>query len=418
MLRKFLILLYKDILLVVRDKTGMGFLFLMPVILVFIMTLLQENAYKTLHKSNLKLVVLNNDGDSLGNSIVNQLRTSGVFDVTEIPKTRKNDVSVKLLVIKGKYKVGIIIPDSTTLNTKLLIQQKISVAFNGKDNSDSALIKIPEIEIYFDPAIRASYMLMIKSMLSEFNSDFRAKTLLSELNSRVPFLESKIEIDNVIRFKEKYASAGEYSIIPNTVQHNVPAWMLFAMFFIVISLAGNMVKERDDGSFARLQFMPLPYWLYILSKVTVYISVCFVQFVLMLLVGIFVMPLVDLPYLQINDSIFPLFLMGLVSAMAATGFGIFTGTITRTYQQAATFGSLSVIILAAIGGIWIPVFMMPHVMQIISKISPMNWGINGFYNILVRNLPLSDSINEILLLVVFFLVTMGGSVLIYRFRKR
>ena len=414
MLRKFFVLLYKDSLLVIKDKTGMGFLFIMPVTLVFIMTVLQENAYKTLDNSSLKLVVLNSDKDSLGNDIVVQLKTSGVFDVYELEGDKKDSTSVEQLVAKGKYKAGIIIPDSITLYMRLLIKQKLSEAFDGKDNKTGTnAFNMPEVEIFFDPVIRASYMIMIKSMLREFNSNFKTKLLLKELNKSIPFMESEIKINNVIRFKERYASTGTYSVIPNTVQHNVPAWMLFAMFFIVISLAGNMVKEREDGSFARLQFMPMSYWLYILSKVTVYIFVCMVQFVLMLSVGVFLMPLIGFPALQTGDSILSLFLMALVSSMAATGFGIFTGTITRSYQQAATFGSLSIIILSAIGGIWVPVFMMPKGMQVISKVSPLNWGIEGFYNILVRGLPLHDSIGDMFLLTMFFIVTMAASVLIY-----
>ncbi len=40
----------------------------------------------------------------------------------------------------------------------------------------------------------------------------------------------------------------EIDVISNSVQHNVPAWSIFAMFFIVIPIAGNMIREREDGS--------------------------------------------------------------------------------------------------------------------------------------------------------------------------
>jgi ABC-2 type transport system permease protein len=33
-------------------------------------------------------------------------------------------------------------------------------------------------------------------------------------------------------------------IMPNSVQHNVPAWALFAIFFIVVPLSINLVKEK------------------------------------------------------------------------------------------------------------------------------------------------------------------------------
>jgi len=66
------------------------------------------------------------------------------------------------------------------------------------------------------------------------------------------------------------------------------------------------------------------------------------------------------------------------------------GTIARTHQQAAIFASISVVILAAVGGIWVPVFVMPPFLREISVASPLNWGLNGFYDILVRNARLAD----------------------------
>jgi ABC-2 type transport system permease protein len=60
-----------------------------------------------------------------------------------------------------------------------------------------------------------------------------------------------------------------------------------------------------------------------------------------------------------------------------------------------------VVILAAIGGIWVPVFIMPPFLREISIISPMNWGMKGFYDILVRNSDLSGVAENILWLILF-----------------
>ena len=46
---------------------------------------------------------------------------------------------------------------------------------------------------------------------------------------------------------------GEKELIPNSVQHNVPAWTLFAIFFIIVPLSINIVKEKSQGTFVRLR---------------------------------------------------------------------------------------------------------------------------------------------------------------------
>ena len=35
---------------------------------------------------------------------------------------------------------------------------------------------------------------------------------------------------------------------PNSTQHNVPAWTVFAMFFMVVSLGNNVVREKVNES--------------------------------------------------------------------------------------------------------------------------------------------------------------------------
>ena len=48
-------------------------------------------------------------------------------------------------------------------------------------------------------------------------------------------------------------------ITPNATQHNVPAWTIFAMFFIIMSLGGSVVREKVSGSFIRLKTLPTNY---------------------------------------------------------------------------------------------------------------------------------------------------------------
>jgi len=93
--------------------------------------------------------------------------------------------------------------------------------------------------------------------------------------------------------------------------------------------------------------------------------------------------------------------MAITVALAAIGYGIAIGTIARTHQQASIFASISVVILAAIGGIWVPIFMMPPLFRHISKVSPLNWGLNGFYDILIRGSGLQDIIPYMVYLLIF-----------------
>jgi ABC-2 type transport system permease protein len=78
-----------------------------------------------------------------------------------------------------------------------------------------------------------------------------------------------------------------------------------------------------------------------------------IQFYLMVLVGKYLFPYLSLPTLNLDGKFFLMSIVALFSGLAAIGFGILLGTIAKTQEQSAPFGATSVVILAAIGGVWV-----------------------------------------------------------------
>jgi ABC-2 type transport system permease protein len=85
-----------------------------------------------------------------------------------------------------------------------------------------------------------------------------------------------------------------------------------------------------------------------------------------------------------------------------------------THQQASIFGAVSVVILSAIGGIWVPTFLMPKFLKALSVVSPLNWGIEGFYKIILRGEGLVSVLPRCFLLLAFAAVCFAVSVLAKR----
>ena len=156
---------------------------------------------------------------------------------------------------------------------------------------------------------------------------------------------------------------------------------------------------------------------FMISKIVVYLVVCFLQFVLIMIMGVYLFPVIGLPALDINGRFLSLSVMAMAASLAAIGYGMAVGTIAQTHQQAAIFASISVVILAAIGGIWVPVFIMPPFMRDLSMISPLNWGLNGFYDILVRNSGLNQVIRYAVYLVLFSAACMLVAMYFQKLRK-
>ena len=415
-MRKLITLLYKDYLLLIRDVAGLCLMFLMPVVLVFLMTFLQNDFIGKITETEISVVMLNMDNDTLGNSIEKQITDSESFILT---KTEDDENELKLAVARGNYMVGIVIPQGITDSIRQNAKHAVARGFGGEDqeNMDSVTIRI-----YLDPTLKTSFRNTLMSTMKEYTAkterDFLLQELISALNQHIPFMLNEIQIDgNQVDFDVQYAFKDDNAVVPNATQHNVPAWTLFAIFFITLSFSVGLINERKEGSFKRLLTMPCSYFEYLLSKSIIFLIVCLLQFALIFALGIYLFPHIGLQKLVLGDNAWLLLPMCVSSSFAAIGFGIFIGKITTDHQQAAILAALSVVIFAAIGGIWVPVFTMPEIMKTISHISPLNWGLNGFYDILIRNGTFRDILPECAYSLAFATVCMVIALVYHRKKK-
>ena len=418
-MKRFKALLYKDFLLLVRDFWGLVLLFAMPWALVLLMTNLQDSTFRSINENRIPVYLLNADRDSLGNMISRQLLANSIFEIsTEVDGKSLTEDEVEESVSKGDFLIGIIIPEHSTQKLREHIWNVVDETFNGE-----SMPEYPEtltIKVLIDPTAKSSFRTTLAGAIRENALTIQNQLLFREIANRVnALIPMPINLDfdtgNIISIQESYAQSATAKIMPNSTQHNVPAWSMFAIFFIVISLAGNMIREREIGCYNRLMTMPCSFHLYLFSKICVYLAVCLLQLCLMIITGMYLTPLLGLPALKLGHSIIALTMMSISASLAAIGYGLVIGSLARTNQQASVFGAVSVVILAAIGGVWIPVFIMPYYMQIISRVSPLNWGLNGFNDLFVRDSGLMEVMPYVLSLLLFFALTLFIS---YRMNRK
>ena len=410
-------LLYKDYLLLIRDVAGLCLMFLMPVVLVFLMTFLQNDFIGKITEVEISVLILNMDNDTLGNSIEKQIADSESFILT---KTEDGEDELRLAVARGDYMIGIIIPQGITDSIRQNAKRAVTRGFSGEDDREN--VDSVTIRIYLDPTLKTSFRNTLMSTMKEYTtkteSDFLLQELIAALNQHIPFMLGDIQLDgNQVDFDVQYAFKDKNAITPNATQHNVPAWTLFAIFFIALSFSVSLINERKEGSFKRLLTMPCSYFQYLLSKSIIFLVVCLLQFALLFALGIYLFPHIGLPKLILSENAWLLLPMCVCVSLAAIGFGIFIGKITTDHQQAAIIAALSVVIFAAIGGIWVPVFTMPEIMKTISQISPLNWGLNGFYDILIRNGTFIDILPECAYLLAFAIICTIIALVYHRKKK-
>ncbi|MCK9219808.1 MAG: ABC transporter permease [Bacteroidales bacterium] len=408
----------KELLLLLRDKAGLIILFIMPMVLIIIMSLLQEVGYSSItRESRMKVLFLDNDKDSLGLRIGKGLRNSNFFEVIDsLNGNRVTEKSIREAVKQGDYLIGIVIPKGITksirANVSLMVAQTLSGfgMFNPLLINNIPMKNADTVTVFFDPTIKKSFQTAILSNIKEFNYKIETEMVFQTFNQEMSrifpnYLPPEHNFKESVYFKEVFPTFKKTEEIPNTAQHNVPSWAVFAMFFIIIPFTNSMMTERQEGSLFRIQSLPVSFMKLLFSKVSVYLVVCILQTILMILTGIYLLPLFNAVPLVLGNHLFALSVVTIVISLAALGYGLLVGTIATTNQQAAAFGAVSIIIMAALGGLFVPMYLMSDKMQLVAGFSPLNWALTGYYTIFIRSGGLMEILPQIFKLSLFFIVS-------------
>ena len=410
----------KDLRILTRDKVGLLCMFAMPILLAVVIAALQNSTFELVNNNKVPLLLCNRDTGEASRQLVSAIEKVGIFNLKQVIANESEKEISNRMHAKDAL-IAIIIPQDFSSKMALKAKHISGKALNEfgvetdtvkqvSNNTEAvALLYHPVLQESFRQSIRGA----LRSALQLVESKQILKTLYFSLNEKeLPeTLENDI-LQNQVTINEKPVSRDGSRTIPNATQHNIPAWTIFAMFFIVISLGSSVVKEKQNGSFVRLKTLPTNYLLALLSKQVTYLVVTLAQAAVIFAIGIWLFPLMGLPRLNLPSDIIGLFLVTLICGWCAVSFAICIGVFAQTQEQANGIGAVSIVLLAAIGGLLVPSFAMPDSFKTIINISPLHWCLEAYYGLFLEGGKLKDILINIIPLfaitVFLQLIALGG----------
>ena len=394
----------KDLLILTRDKVGLLTMFAMPIVLAIVITALQNSTFELVNDNKVPLLLCNKDTGEASRQLVTAITKVGIFSIKQLIAGKSEQEIASRMHAKDAL-IAIIIPPDFSDRMALKAKQVSAKALNDFGMETDTVKEKHElaesVTMLYHPVLQESFRMSIKgalrSSLQLVESKQILKSLYFSLNEKAlpEQLENEI-MNNQVSINEVPISRDGSRKIPNATQHNVPAWTIFAMFFVVISLGSSVVKEKLNGSFVRLKTLPTNYFLALLSKQITYLLVTLLQAAVIFAIGIWLFPSMGLPRLNLPSDIMGLFLVTLMCGWCAVSFAICIGVFAQTQEQANGIGAVSVVLLAAIGGLLVPSFAMPDSFKTLLKISPLHWCLEAYYGLFLEGGKLKDILINIL----------------------
>ena len=388
----------KDFRLLTRDKVGLTFMFAMPIVLALIITAVQNSTFELVNHNKIKLLLCNKDTGDASRQLVTAIKKTGMFDEIIMSANETAGGIITRMHAKDAL-VAIVIPmgfsDKITATANSVAGNALRNFDIQKDTADNNIKNIYPLTLYYHPVLQESFRESINGTLKGALQLVQSKQIVRSLylainEKQIPdTLENEI-INNQIPVDQIAVSRDGSKSIPNATQHNIPAWTVFAMFFIVISLGSSVVKEKLSGSFIRLKTLPTNYFTALLSKQITYLIVTLLQAATIFALGAWLFPLIGLPALNLPRDLTGLIIVSLICGWCAVSYAICIGVFSGTQEQSNGFGAISIIIFAAIGGLLVPSFAMPASFRPILNLSPLHWCLEAYYGLFLEGGKLKD----------------------------
>ncbi len=387
-------ILKKEFLLLSRDIHALMVLFVMPAAFILIMSLSLQDKFEEKPLEKLKLGIafenIRDKEDKLGQRF-----------------TQIDGYQILFLNAKDNYK---------TISEKESLAAIITIPANflEKFAADETLTIPDRIALSYTPTTPDSLRKLVHASVSRILAAYQVEEVLaSYINDPKEREKEKAQFlgDSLLIEKNIYSHKNKQ---PTSVEQTVPAWLIFAMFFVVIPLSTTFIIEKQQGTLQRLKTLPTPQSYFLIGKLVPYIIINIIQMILMFLVGIFILPLLGGQGIHLHSNAWLLLPMSLAVSFAAVSFALLIASLVKTTEQATTIGGVSNLIFAAIGGIMVPTFVMPKVMQNVASLSPMNWGLEGYLDIILRQGGFVDILPEVGKLIILGLLLFALTSFVYK----
>ena len=381
-------LIRKELTLLLRDWHALALLFLMPAAFILVMSLALQQRFAADQGVSLSYYLVDQDGSDASRALAAQLQASKELQLHEDGAPTD---ALRAAVRADKVQFLVLIP------------QGFAAALDGPRPQPVQVQAGPGVE----PAVFELFDARLQGLLTELYLEKR----LGALGATLP---DPAGAGRLLHAESLYTAGAR----PSSVQQNVPAWLLFAMFFIAIPLSTTWVQERAQGTYARLRSMGVGARTLLLGKLFPYLAITLIQALLMLAVGMWLVPLLGGGQLSLGHAPLALLLIILSSGFAAVCYALLVANLVSTAEQATIFTGVANLLMAALGGIMVPRFVMPAAMQAISLHSPMAWGLEGFLDVLLRQGGVSSVAPWALRLALFGAACLVLAVLSMRLRHR
>lgn len=409
----------KDLKLFISDKRALLLTFIIPMALITLFAIVFGGTGNS-ESREYDLLVCDLDSSPSSIDAITQLDSLNSLNIIHEQLTIAQD-----LVKKGKRDALLIFHkgfgDSLTNGTELPIEMQYDEAKEAEIGMLQQSLFPTIMKLPFNSQGNVQNMMhnRFNKLLSKNPQSFK-DNIFSQFDSLYSDIAKGIENTDESVDAESFGFGTQIEmtkiVAPNNdnsagLVHAVAGTAIMMLLFSVAGIGASLLDEKQEGTLKKLLYSPLNPNSILFGKMLYTNIISILQLAVMFLYAYFVFGL------DIMHHIPSLLIMIIATSYACSSFGVLLASFAKSRQQVQGLSTLIILVMSCIGGSMIPTFIMPAFMQKMSMFSVNYWGIQGFYDIFWRLLPIYDFTFLSRIFVLFLIGTTLNFLALQMFKK-
>jgi len=336
----------KEFYHILRDKTTMMILLLMPIIQIILFGFALTTEVK-----DTQVAVLVPTNDEASSRIIDKLNASAYFDV--VARIHTTD-EIQPVFRDAKAKLVVVFEDHF-----------------GEKLRHNGTAHIQLLADATDPNAATSFTFYASNIINSYQQELMGEN------------KNPYQITPEVKMLFNPQMKSSFNFVPGVL-----GMIMLLICAMMTSIA--IVREKEMGTMEILLVSPMKPIYIILSKITPYFVLSCVNFATIMLLSVFVLGV------PIAGSFMSLVAVSLLYIFVSLSFGLLVSTITNSQQAAMLVSGMGLMIpVMLLSGMMFPIENMPLPLQWLSNIVPAKWYIRAVKAIMIQGLGITSVLKEV-----------------------
>lgn len=345
-MKQLLSFIRKEFYHILRDKTTMMILLLMPIIQIILFGFALTTEVK-----DTQVAVLVPTNDEASSRIIHKLNASAYFDV--VARIHTTD-EIQPVFRDAKAKLVVVFEDHF-----------------GEKLRHNGTAHIQLLADATDPNAATSFTFYASNIINSYQQELMGEN------------KNPYQITPEVKMLFNPQMKSSFNFVPGVL-----GMIMLLICAMMTSIA--IVREKEMGTMEILLVSPMKPIYIILSKITPYFVLSCVNFATIMLLSVFVLGV------PIAGSFMSLVAVSLLYIFVSLSFGLLVSTITNSQQAAMLVSGMGLMIpVMLLSGMMFPIENMPLPLQWLSYIVPARWYIAAVKAIMIEGLGITSVLKEV-----------------------